>query len=293
MVDFFADTSNFTVGSKLSDDVFVVLALAESQGLIDWLLRVGNNILETQWSKLVPLLLGSFEGDTMGIFGVGVNKLLFQLRTWSWKTHASIHHWRFLGAGGLGWWSWLLHLLLDRDLPEVEFFEEMLFVVVVKEFWEHLSLISEIVNEVLESLSVSIQENFSINFFEFVHTVEHLLESGSWNVSEDISFGHEMRGTTDVEGDDLAVHVDEGGDLSLLFFPSGSLVEDLIVFVIKSLLHVKIEPLEELVVCYYLLSDAIELHGLLVELDVHSLQDVCEAFLELSHTGPPSGLEIG
>lgn len=71
MVDFLSDSGNLAIRSELSDDVLVILALSECQGLVDSLLGVGNDVLQLQRSKLVPFVLSCFQSDTVRIVSVG------------------------------------------------------------------------------------------------------------------------------------------------------------------------------------------------------------------------------
>jgi hypothetical protein len=65
VVDLFAHTGHLSVNTELSNDILVVVALSEGQGLIDWLSRVGYNFLQLEWAKLVPLVLGGLQSDAM------------------------------------------------------------------------------------------------------------------------------------------------------------------------------------------------------------------------------------
>ena len=51
----------------MSNDVLVVLALSESQGLINWFSRVSDDLIEFQGTQLVPFVFGGFQSDSMGI----------------------------------------------------------------------------------------------------------------------------------------------------------------------------------------------------------------------------------
>jgi len=99
--------------------------------------------------------------------------------------------------------SWFWSIVSGWNLPIFKLFKEMNLIVVVDELWEHLSIISEIVNEILERLSISIKEHFIINLLEFMHSIEELLESGSWHLSENISLGHHMVSASDIKSDNL------------------------------------------------------------------------------------------
>ena len=63
--------------------------------------------------------------------------------------------------------------LLSRDFPPFKFLEEVLLLFGIDEVWENLSIISKIVHQVLESMAISIQEYFIINFLQLMKSVEH------------------------------------------------------------------------------------------------------------------------
>lgn len=65
MVDLFADASDLSVWTNLTNDILVESALAELSVLVDGFLRVLDNVLKAQGSKLIPLVLGSLKSDTV------------------------------------------------------------------------------------------------------------------------------------------------------------------------------------------------------------------------------------
>ena len=67
VVDFLAYTGNFAVHVKLADDIWTCLALAEWLILVDWLLRVGDDVLESQWADLHPFFLGLLTSFAEGV----------------------------------------------------------------------------------------------------------------------------------------------------------------------------------------------------------------------------------
>jgi hypothetical protein len=80
MVDFLTHSGNFAISAELTDDILVVLALAECQSLIDSLLGVRYDIFQLQRSELIPFVLWCFQSYTVRIFGVGHIEGL--LRNW-------------------------------------------------------------------------------------------------------------------------------------------------------------------------------------------------------------------
>ena len=84
MVDFLAYTSDFAVLTELSDNVSIVFALAECHTLVNWLLGVTNNIFESERSKLIPLILGCFQGHSVRVLSTCLNVFVVNLgRSWN------------------------------------------------------------------------------------------------------------------------------------------------------------------------------------------------------------------
>lgn len=55
------------------------------------------------------------------------------------------------------------------DSPVMQFFEEVVFLVLLCEFREHSSVVSEIIDKSLKRLTVSIKEDFVVNSLQLVH----------------------------------------------------------------------------------------------------------------------------
>lgn len=62
--------------------------------------------------------------------------------------------------------------MLVIDIPIVELLQEIVLIVLVIKLWEYLSVASEIVQKGFKCLAVSVKEDFTLNFSEFVHLVE-------------------------------------------------------------------------------------------------------------------------
>lgn len=197
VVYLFADACDLAVRAKLSNDVLVVAALAELPVLVDLFLRVFDDVLQTQRTKLIPLVLGSLERNSVGILRPHiVERVLICGRTVTvgWR-RSRLHGW-------LGWtcssthliwlWKWLRckirhhwgcncvfpgGVLACWDLPEVKLLEEVDLVVRINELGEDLSIVSEIIDQELESLAITIKEYLLINFLQLMQTVEHFLQS--------------------------------------------------------------------------------------------------------------------
>ena len=182
MVDLLAHSRNLTVGSELTDDVLVVLALPECHGLVDWLVGIGNDVLQLQWTELVPFLLSGLQSDAMRLF-VRMSIVVVVVKNLDWSfgmlltraAERSVHllSWVVLSTvnstSGLG-------TRLHWNLPEVKLLEEMDLIVLIHEFREYSSIVSQVVDKVLECLTVSIQEHSVINFLELMHSIEHFLK---------------------------------------------------------------------------------------------------------------------
>lgn len=70
--------------------------------------------------------------------------------------------------------------LSKRDLPEIKFFIKMDFIISIRELWENLSVVSQVVNQMLESLTISVQEYLVVNLLELMHTTEHFSKGAFW-----------------------------------------------------------------------------------------------------------------
>ena len=138
LVNFLTHSGNFAISAELTDNILVVLALAECQSLVDRLLGVRYDIFQLQRSKLIPFVLYCFQSYTVRIMGVDHIEVL--LKNWclpeSCRGIAS-------RAGCHGHIERLSFLLQDwRDIPIVKFYEEHDLVVAVRIFWEYGSVIS-------------------------------------------------------------------------------------------------------------------------------------------------------
>ena len=57
LVDLLAHTLTMAVRTNLTDDIWAEFALAEFEILVNWLLRILNNIINVERSELVPFSL--------------------------------------------------------------------------------------------------------------------------------------------------------------------------------------------------------------------------------------------
>lgn len=197
VIDFLADACDLAVRAKLSDDILVVAALPELSVLVNLFLRVLHDILKTQRTKFVPLVFRGFERNSVGILRPHIVERIvvsgrsvvrwwaFRLHNRLWWTHCAASHLvgfrKRLGClirnNRVGQRHLSSGVLACRNLPEVKLLEEVDLIVGVNELWEDLSIVSEVVDQELERLSITIQEHFLVNFLQLVQTIEHFFQS--------------------------------------------------------------------------------------------------------------------
>lgn len=154
-------------------------------------------------------------------------------------------------------------------------------IVGVNELWEDLSVVSQIVDQELERLSITIEEDFLINFLQFMQTIEHLLQCRARDEPQDIPLGHHVVRSSHIEGHNLAVEFDHGSDLGLVLLPLISFLLNLSLSLIQFLLHVQVESLQEFVVGDQLIPDLVVLECPIVEQVVDLGDVVGEDLLDL------------
>jgi hypothetical protein len=59
LVNFLTHALNSAIRTNLTNDVLAVSALSELKILLNWLGGIGNDVLDVEWSQLVPFLLDS------------------------------------------------------------------------------------------------------------------------------------------------------------------------------------------------------------------------------------------
>ena len=189
VVDLFADTRDLTVEVKLADDVWACLALTEGDVLVDGLLRVRDDVLESERTELHPsvssLLARFTERVVVGepVEFLGQSRLERSLRCvirdlshvdnfWIREAETVMTNWR----GGIVLKSSRGEVLIGLNTPVFAFLEELLFIIWIEELWQKLSFVSQVINEMLESFAISIEENFVIDDLELVKTTKHSFE---------------------------------------------------------------------------------------------------------------------
>ena len=68
VINLLTNTLDSTVKTNLTDDELIVLALAKLEALIDRLIGISNDVLQSERSKLTPLLLNRSQCNTGGFF---------------------------------------------------------------------------------------------------------------------------------------------------------------------------------------------------------------------------------
>ena len=63
--------------------------------------------------------------------------------------------------------------------PVVQLLVEVVLTILIRELWEHLSVVPEIVDQCLKRLSISIQEDLVVHLLQLVHIREELGQSGA------------------------------------------------------------------------------------------------------------------
>lgn len=113
----------------------------------------------------------------------------------------------------------LLFLSVILDSPKVQLLRELLLIVGVLEFWVHLAVVSQVVDDRLEGQSIAIEENGIVYLLQVVHTREHLLQGGPGHAGKHLLADHYLVGASDVQLQDIAVEAVLGEDESLLILP--------------------------------------------------------------------------
>lgn len=127
------------------------------------------------------------------------------------------------------------HVLIDSPVVHL-FIEHVLGILVVK-LWEHLSIVSQIIDQGLEGFAVSIEEYLLVDLLELMHIREQLGEGGSLHGAEYFLFGLDVSGTSDINRYDLAIVLVESLDLFLLDLPGILLDLDGSILLVQVVLH--------------------------------------------------------
>ena len=142
LVDLFTNSLHSAVSAKLSQNEPVVLALAKLHVLVNLVRSVGNNVVKTERSKLLPGFFDSSDGNSSLII------FLFFDDTVPVKPLEVL----------------LLPLtMFSVNAPVMQLLIEVIFHVLVLKLGEHFPVVSQVVNQGFECLTISIEENFVIN----------------------------------------------------------------------------------------------------------------------------------
>ena len=110
VVDLFSYTGHFSVVAKLSNYILIVLALTESEGLINGLPGVGDDLFKSEGTKLVPFVLGGLQSNSLRICShILIGIVVLQRGLWRhlllWLTVEAlwghISHISYLSRGGI------------------------------------------------------------------------------------------------------------------------------------------------------------------------------------------------
>ena len=142
LIDLFANSLHSAVSTKLSQNEPVVLALPEFHVLVNLVRSVGNNVVKTERSQLLPGFFDSSDGNSSLII------FLFFDDTVPVKPLEVL----------------LLPLtMFSVNAPVMQLFIEVIFHVFVLKLGEHFPVVSQVVNQGFECLTISIEENFVVN----------------------------------------------------------------------------------------------------------------------------------
>lgn len=165
--------------------------------------------------------------------------------------------------------------------------EEVLLRLLVVELWEHFSIVTKVVDECLKCNAISVEEYLVIYHLELVHVREHLSEQRVWHRSEHVLLGLNVHITTDVETDDLTLHVDKIFDHLLVLLPGLTLNLDQSILLIHSVLHVNVPLLEVAQVRLQLPLRLLEVNDFLLEFHVHVRYGLLERLLDFTQALTP------
>lgn len=185
--------------------------------------------------------------------------------------------------------DWSLH---GWHLPPVELLHELDFIVRIHKLRVSLTVVSQVIDQMLEGSSVTINEDFVIDLLELVETVEHLGQSGIGTESQHVSLSHHVVSAADIQGYDFGVQSNEIGYLFLLQLPQSSLLGNERLLLIEASLHVKIPSLEVFELSDERLSQLLVLIGLVRELVAHLVDVVVEHHLNLLDAHSPFVLDL-
>ena len=151
MINFFSNSCNLSVRSELSYNIFVILGLSKCFGLVDRFSRVLNDIFKTKRSKFIPFVFSRFQSNTMGIFTTHI--IIFYVRWLLLNCGLTYLRCRLRRVRSYSCWfchccnCWLFSCSLSSgwNFPEIEFFEEMNFIIWIYEFWEDFSVVTKVV----------------------------------------------------------------------------------------------------------------------------------------------------
>jgi hypothetical protein len=135
MVNFFANSSNFSIRSKLTNNVFVITALSESFWLINRFHWIFDNIFKAQWTKLIPFFFCGLKSYSLWVFRSCIwiwVFIMFLRKEWQWslqllwRLHLHLLDWNRRRRSHI---SFFECILFSWNLPKIKFFIKINFII--------------------------------------------------------------------------------------------------------------------------------------------------------------------
>ena len=117
--------------------------------------------------------------------------------------------------------------------------------------------------------------------------IEHFGESGAWHQPEDVSLCHNVVGTSDIEGNDLAVKFDYILYGLFIFFEVLSFSVDVKILLVELAVAVHVLVPQEVVIGNQVFPQSVVLHALGLEHVIHFVAVVLESLLYVPHSCSP------
>lgn len=125
-----------------------------------------------------------------------------------------------------------------------------------------------------------------------MQAIEHFLESGARDESQNISLSHHVVCSTNIKRNYFAIQLYHCCNLSLIFLPLLSFLLNFSLFRIKLLLHLQMESLKEFMVGDELVPDTIVFECPVIEQVIDLRDVVCKNLLDLFDARSPDTLHI-
>ena len=191
---------------KLAINLRAILVnrLAIAQLEVERLNRILRNVQQFQRAQHVPRLAN---GVVHFVLLCEVN-----LITWLYLEHLDDFH------GELRF-NALLFLPVVFDAPEVELLRKQPLIISILKFRIDFPVVSQIVDQCLESLAVAVEEYAVINFLQIMHARKHFLEGGALHGRENFLTDHDSMRSADVQVQYLTIEAVLRQNQSFLLLP--------------------------------------------------------------------------